>query len=379
MLDLYRRSFLTFSIFWLLVASQPVHATEPVTAPITIAAIFAHTGKAMYSDRPAIIGTRFAVEEINRKGGIDDRPLQLLEIDNKSTPIGSHFAALKAVDENVTAIIGASWSSHSLAIARVAQENETVMISPSSTVPELTAIGDYIFRVCYNDNFQGKALASFAINDLKLGNAIIFTDIASDFSTNLAAIFEKTYTRLGGHVLATIEYKAESSSLPGKIQFARTYDKADLVFLSGHDESGYIAAKLKENGIHAIPLGSDGWDAESFFTRGGNTITKGYYLSHWLPNQIHPDSLAFKEKLAGYGDVKAATALAYDAVNVLAAALQKAGTDDRTALRNSLSSIKNFHGITGTISFDEQGDAAKNGYLAEIRNGQPKFLKLITD
>ena len=162
-------------------------------------------------------------------------------------------------------------------ITRVAQENETVMISPSSTVPELTAIGDYIFRVCYKDDFQGKALASFAINDLKLGNAIIFTDIASDFSTSLAAIFEKAYTRLGGQVLATIEYKAEGSSLTSKIQLARTYDKADLVFLSGHDESGYIVAKLQENGIHAIPLGSDGWDAESFFTRGGNTITKGYY------------------------------------------------------------------------------------------------------
>lgn len=348
------------------------------TDEILLAAIFAHTGKAMYSDKPAINGTRFAVEEINRAGGVNGRQVKLLEIDNKSTPIGSHFAAQQAVEQGAAGIIGASWSSHSLAIAKVAQENSTVMISPSSTLPALTGIGDYIFRICYNDDFQGRAIAAYAFNDLRMRSALVFIDVASDFSVNLAQVFSKTFSGMGGRIVTNIEYKADDSNLTSQIETAREHN-ADIVFLSGHDESGYIAARLARNKVHAVPLGSDGWDAESFFTRGGNAISQGYYLSHWMPNPGDPQSIDFIDKFRGRGDIKAATALAYDAVNIFIAALKKAGTSDRKSIRDTLHNIKDFPGITGDISFDSQGDAHKHACVVEIRNGKPQFLKLIMD
>lgn len=345
---------------------------------IKIAAIFAHSGKAMYSNKPAIDGTRMAVAEINRQGGILGKQIELLEIDNKSSPIGSHFAALQAAQQEVTGIIGASWSSHSMAVARVAQENKIVMISPISTLPELTAVGDYIFRVCYNDNFQGHALATFAYNDLRMRSAMVFIDVESDFSLNLSKVFCETFEAFGGKIVSEIEYKSDQSNYMPQIAQAQKL-KADLVFLSGHDESGYIAKELSRNKVHAIPLGSDGWDAKSFFTRGGHAIRQGYYINHWIPNPDDPESLEFSSKVNGGGEVKAPTALAYDAVYIFAEAVKKAGSEDHSSIRDALSSITEYHGITGTISFNAQGDATKQACIVEIRDGVPKFLKSITD
>ncbi|MFH2093376.1 MAG: ABC transporter substrate-binding protein [Pseudomonadota bacterium] len=127
---------------------------------INIAAIFALTGQGADGNKSSVLGTRLAIEEINARGGVLGRNLNLVVIDNMSTPIGSDIAARKAAGLGVAGIIGAQWSSHSLAIAHIAQKNKIPMISNYSTHPDLTAIGDYIFRVCYTDNFQGKVMST---------------------------------------------------------------------------------------------------------------------------------------------------------------------------------------------------------------------------
>ena len=270
--------------------------------PIKIGAIFALSGKAKNSNQPAVLGVQLAVEEINSEGGVLGNPLELLLFDNESTPIGSHLAAEKAAQEGVTGIIGASWSSHSLAIAKVAQERKIPMISPISTIPSLTAIGDYIFRVCYTDTLQGAILAQFAYRDLKARSALIFIDISSDFSLDIAQIFKTNFTALGGTVSREIEYKTGQSDYSLQIRQALA-DTSDVVFLAGYDESGFIAAKLQEAGAGAIPIGSDGWDADSFFTLGGNKIRLGYYVNHWSPAHEDPLSRAFSEKYGKDGEI----------------------------------------------------------------------------
>ena len=364
--------FLSYSLIALLfLGTLPAFAE-----PVRIGAIFALTGKAVNSNRAAIHGTRLAVREINEQGGILSEPVELLVFDNKSTPIGSHLAAERAVKAGVAGIIGASWSSHSLAVAKVAAQHHLPMISPTSTIPSLTAIGNSIFRVCYNDDFQGSALARFAFTDLAARRAVVFIDISSDFSMSIARIFRHTFESLGGTVVKEVEYKTGQEDYRPAIREALPH-QADVVFLSGYDESGYLAAALQAAGNTAIPIGSDGWDAPSFFSSGGNRIVRGYFINHWLPDAIERGSRAFIEKFQGEGDILAPTALAYDAVHILAAAIQKAGTTDRHKVVDSLRSLRGFKGVTGDITFTPGGDAAKQACIAEIRAGAPHFLKCV--
>jgi branched-chain amino acid transport system substrate-binding protein len=342
--------------------------------PIKIGAIFALSGKAKNSNLPAVLGVQLAIEEINRKGGVFGSPLVLLLFDNESTPIGSHLAAEKAAAAGVTGIIGASWSSHSLAIARVAQERKIPMISPVSTIPSLTAIGDYIFRVCYTDTLQGAVLAHFASLELQAKSALVFVDISSDFSLNIAQIFKTNFAALGGTVRREIEYKSGQSDFSSQIKQALS-ENTDIVFLAGYDESGFIAAKLQEAGGKAIPIGSDGWDAESFFALGGNKIHQGYYINHWSPAHEDPLSQAFMGKYGSQGEIKAPTALTYDAVNILVAAIRLAESPAHEAVRRSLAGLRGFNGVTGEIAFDAQGDALKSACLIEIRDGHPSHRK----
>lgn len=344
--------------------------------PVKIGAIFALTGKAVNSNRAAVLGTQLAVREINEQGGILSGPIELLMFDNQSTPIGSHMAAERAVKAGVAGIIGASWSSHSLAVAKVAAKHHLPMISPISTIPSLTAIGDSIFRVCYNDDFQGSALARFAFTDLAARRAVVFIDISSDFSMSIAKIFRRTFEGMGGTVVKEVEYKTGQEDYRPAIREALPH-QADVVFLSGYDESGYLAAALQAAGNTAIPIGSDGWDAPSFFSSGGNRIVRGYFINHWLPDAIERGSRAFIEKFQGEGDILAPTALAYDAVHILAAAIKKAGTTNSDKVVASLHSLRGFKGVTGDITFTPEGDAVKQACIAEIRAGEPHFLKCI--
>lgn len=338
--------------------------------PIKIAAIFALSGKAKNSNNSAVLGVRLAVEEINAAGGLLSRPIELLMLDNESTPIGSHLAAEAANQAGVAAIIGASWSSHSLAIAKVAEKHRIPMVSPVSTIPSLTAGGEYIFRVCYTDSLQGAALARFAHEELHARSALLFVDISSDFSLNIAQIFKNTFTELGGAVRLEIEYKTGQTDFSVQIRQALGAE-SDVVFLAGYDESGFIAAKLQEAGLRAIPLGSDGWDAESFYSLGGNAIRLGYYINHWFPDHDDQSSRDFLVKYGARGEIKAPTVLAYDAVKVVAAAISNTASADRQAIRRGLSELRDYSGITGKISFDAQGDAIKTACIIEILDGKP--------
>ncbi len=345
---------------------------------IRIAAILSLTGQAAASNSSVVSGIQMAVDEINTSGGVLGRPLELLLIDNESTPIGSSVAAQKAVDNKVTAIIGASWSSHSLAIAPIAQKNRIPMISPLSTIPKLTAIGDMIFRVCYTDDFQGKMLANFAYNDLKVRRALVFVDLTSDYSMELARVFSERFGALGGSIDKEIEYKSNQLSYDRQISEA-VGKKADVVVLTGYDESGFIAAKLQEAGIQAKIIGGDGWGDGDFYTSGGNKLKTAFFLTHWTRESENPFSRRFVEKIPEGVPVIFGIALGYDAVYVLVEAIRQTGSSDREKIRQSLAKITYTKGVTGAITFDDQGDpVGKNLVVIEIRNGVPTYVKTIS-
>lgn len=341
---------------------------------IHIAAIYALTGIAAEENSFSLDGVRTAVNEINEQGGVLGKKIKLSVFDNESTPIGSHLAAVKAADAGVAAIVGAEWSSHSIAAAKVAQSRRIPMILNISTLPSLTKIGDCIFRVCFTDDFLGNVMAEFAYNILKARTAVVFVDLTSDYSMGLTEVFRKRFEALGGRILLELEYKLKEKKFDGLILKTKKAH-ADTVFLSGYTESGLIAKMLQDAGVSSVPIGGDGWTSPTFLSKGGNKLKLGYCGSHWSEEVDTDASRLFVEKYKHLGNLTIGTALGYDAVRVLADAIRRAGSADRGGIRDALAKTRDFQGVTGNITFNADREPAKNAVIIEIRDGKPRYFK----
>ncbi|MBN2122710.1 MAG: ABC transporter substrate-binding protein [Deltaproteobacteria bacterium] len=358
----------------MLVLLFPSHV--PAGEPVRIASIFAHTGAAGIQNTGSIMGVRFAIRELNDNGGLLGRKLELIELDNKSTPIGSKVAADEAVKADVAAIIGADWSSHSLAVARVAQANGIPMISNISTNPEVTRVGDYIFRVCYTDPFQGRVMARFSREHLGAQSAVVFVDITSDYSMGLAAVLRQSFEEMGGRVLLDLQYKHRQEDFRDLVLRAKNV-QPDVLLFSGHDESALILKEALRAGLTATAIGGDGFGTDSFHLKGGSELERAYYCTHLAAELADERSRRF---VARYGNGPALTsseATSYDAVMVLADALRRAGSAERNRIREALASTKNFQGVTGRITFDGNGDPIKGAVIMEIRYGRRAYFRSI--
>ena len=359
------------------ILSQPALAAEPAK----IAAIFAKTGIAAKDNAPNFQGINLAVDEINSWGGILGRQLEVVELDNSSNSIGSKEAALKAVELNVAAVIGAAWSSHSLAIAPVMQQAQIPMISPISTNPKVTLIGDFIFRVCFTDPFQGKVMAQFAYRDLNARTAIILTNVNSDFSIGLAEFFQKSFTQSGGKVLWEGEYKEKAIDFSTPLKKVQLL-KPDVVFVPGYiKDSAFLIKQARAMEIQSIFLGGDGWSGDEMYQYGGKTIEGSYYSQHWHSKVPFIESQHLQtnyQRKYGTNTMPDFLPPAYDAAMVLAAAIRRAQSVEHKKIRDALAATQNFKGATGTITFDRNGDPLdKVAVILKFENGTSVYVKTI--
>jgi len=349
-------------------------STASAEETVKIGAIFSLSGEAALGNTSSLAGVRIGVQEINKQGGILGKKIQLMEFDNFSTPIRSSIAAEKAADAGVSAIVGPAWSSHAIAVAKIAQERKIPMISNAATNPKVTRIGNYIFRVCFVDDFQGEVMAQFARRDLQADTAIVFIDLTSDFSMGLAKIFKKRFELSDGKILPELKYKYKQKSFNSLIAQAKRAN-ADVLFLSGHDESGQIVKEAQDAGIASIPIGADGWDTQSFFEKGGAALKRGYHCAHWSEASDSEISRKFVKKYGNKYQLNSGTALGYDAVLLLADAIMRAGSVDKAKIRDAIADTRSFNGVTGAITFDENGDPIKSAVIMEINNGKPRYFK----
>lgn len=364
------RFILSFLFFFL--STTPVCGNET----IDIAAIYALTGAAAEANAYALRGAGYAVDEINSQGGVLGKTINLLMFDNQSSPIGSTIAAKKAAAANVVAIVGPDWSSHAIAVARVAQDNGIPMISSLSTNPETTKIGEYIFRACFTDDFQGKVIARFARQDLNATTAVIFVDVTSDYSLKLSEIFQTNFEKLGGRVVLELEYKLKQHLIDKDVQKTVKVD-ADVIFIPGHDESGSIAKQIQDAGGSSIFLGGDGWGNPIFFRKGGSGLKRGYYSTHW---SVHLDTDRSRTFVNKYIHSEASVdniALGYDAMMLLTEAINRAQSFDKKKIRDAIANTRSFKGVTGIFDFNNNGDPLKSAVFMEIRNGKPHYLKTL--
>jgi len=346
---------------------------------IKIAAVYAKSGVAAVNNATNFQGITLAVEDLNKQGGLLGKTLEVIEIDNKSTPLGSKQAALQAVQMEVTAVIGASWSSHSLAMAPVLQDAKTPMISNFSTNPKVTRIGDYIFRACFTDPFQGKIMAGFARKDLQAQTAVILKNVSSDYSLGLAEFFHTAFLANGGQILWEGIYKEKAVDFTAVLQQVQTL-QPDVVFVPGYErDSGFLIKQARKMSIEAVFLGGDGW-GNQMFDYGGATVEGNYYSSHWhrdIPSASSQKLVTHYRQRFGKEAAKN-VALAYDSVMLLANAIRKADSLDRQKIRDALAATQDFPGIAGTITFDANGDPMdKDAVILQLQNGTSAFVKTI--
>jgi branched-chain amino acid transport system substrate-binding protein len=323
----------------------------------------------------------FSVEEINNQGGLLGRPVKLIILDNKSSPIGSSMAARKAVQLGVPAVIGAAWSSHSLQIAPILQQAKIPMITGPSTNPKVTRIGNYIFRTCFIDSFQAQAMAQFAYTELGARTAIVLEIINEEYSLTLAELFSSSYQQYGGKVVLKGSYTNDAVDFANLLKKVKTL-QPDVVYVPGYSrDSGLLMKQAASMEIQTTFLGADGWAQLIKYDIGGNALEGNYYSAHWhhdvsFPQSIHMKKMYYQKYKSKIPHINAP--LSYDAVMLLTDAIRRANSLDAKKIRDALAETKGFQGATGTITFDEHGDPLnKPVVIMKLGKDAPMYFKSI--
>lgn len=363
----------------LVLASASFHnAAEADAKTIEIAAIVAQSGKAEAYGRAVVQGAQLAINEINQGGGILKYRLKLIVLDNRSTALYSRKAALTAVDRKVLGVVGAVWSTHSLAAAPVLQNHRIPMISPGSTAPEVTQTGDFIFRTCYTDDFQGELLADFAYRAVGRRRAAVLINISETYSQILAQYFSTNFTANGGEVVYAAGYKGSAIDFYSMLNPLR-HLKPDVVFIPGYSrDSGLIIKQARSMNIQAVFLGGDAWEM-TVKDYAQDALQGSFFSTHWHPGAPYQRSKVFVTKyqaMFGEKPISAYAPLAYDAVWLFADAIIRAESVDRIKVRKALANTRKFSGATGKISFNANGDPMNKGAsMLKFDNGHWHFFR----
>ena len=323
-------------------------------------------------------GSELGVDDINNTGGLlGGRKIKLLVEDDQSKPEEASNAVTKLVTEDkVVAVLGEVASRRSLAAAPVCQKYMIPMISPSSTNERVTEVGDYIFRVCFIDPFQGEVLAKFAYNDLKARKVAILKDIQQDYSVGLTDSIMKHFTALGGQVLDPVSYSSGDSDFKAILTQVRS-QKPDAVFATGYyPEAAIIVRQARELGMKMPILGGDGWVGDAL-KNGREALNNTYISNHYSGD--NPDPVvqnfvkAYRARFAHEPD--AIAALAYDAVKVLADAMTRSNSTEGPKLRDALAKA-DVPGVTGRLKINAKRDVDKPAVIQEVTyaNGEVKFV-----
>lgn len=320
-------------------------------------------------------GIQLAIKEQNAKGGIKGKKLELISVDNQGKPEEAAIGTTKLITQDkVVAVLGEVSSSRSLAMAPIAQKNKIPMISPSSTNPKVTTIGDYIFRVCFIDPFQGSVMAKFASDTLKVKKVAVLRDVKSDYSLGLSDFFKDSFIKSGGEIVVEQTYSSGDVDFNSQLTSIRA-KKPDAIFLPGYyTEVGLIAKQARKLGIKVAILGGDGWDSEKLYEIGGKSLNNTYFSNHYSKDDQSPAVQSFvKNYKAAYNKLPdGLAAMGYDAALVLIAAMESTPSASPKEIRDAVAKTKDFQAVTGKISIDEKRNANKPAVILEIKDG--KFL-----
>lgn len=326
-------------------------------------------------------GVRLALDEINAAGGIKGKKVSLVTLDDQGKNEEAAAATTRLITQNkVVAIIGGVASGRSKAAAPIAQTHKVPFVSPASTNPDVTKAGDYIFRICFIDPFQGFVMAKFANETLKLKKVAILRDVKNDYSVGLADVFKEEFKKRGGEIVTDISYQAGDIDFKAQLTEIRSKNPDGIYIPGYYTEVGLIAQQARQLGIKAPLMGGDGWDSDKLSEIGKDAINGNYYSNHYTTESSDPNVTEFIKKFkAKYNETPdALAALGYDAAKILAAAMERAADLSGPAIRDELAKTKDFVGVTGKVSLNENRDAVKSAVVIQVEGKNRKYVSTVT-
>lgn len=327
-------------------------------------------------------GARLALEEINAAGGVLGKQVALITEDDRSQSNEARSAVNKLISrDKVVALLGEIASSRSIAAAPIAQKAKVPMLSPGSTNETVTQEGDYIFRACFIDPFQGEAMARFAMEELGHKRFAILWASDSDYSAGLRESITAAVEAGGGTIVAVESYQEKTDKdFRGQLTKIKTANP-DALFVPGYyTQAGLIARQAHGLGLDVPMIGGDGWDSPVLVQSGGDAIEGNYFTNHYSPDEDRPEVKRFVDayKAKYSGKVPDAMAvLGYDAMKLLVDAIGRAGSTDGEKIRDALAATKDFPGVAGNITINEQRNAEKPIVVVQVQDGQFRYVTTI--
>jgi branched-chain amino acid transport system substrate-binding protein len=345
---------------------------------VRIGVFMSTTGSTANFGISSVNGIKLAADEINAAGGINGKQVELLVQDDRSDASEAATIVTKFVTQDqVHGIIGEVASSRSIAAAPIAQNAKIPMLTPSSTNPEVTKKGNFIFRSCFIDPFQGAAIAQFAAKTLGAKTAAIMVDRKNDYSTGLEKVISETFAKFGGKIVATQSYQEGDQDFNAQLTSLKG-SNPEVLFVPGYyNDVGLIAKQARDKGITVPLIGGDGWDSEQLYKIGGTALNGSYFTNHYSPYDTDPKVVKFvNDYKAKYGSIPdALAATAYDAARIMFDAVKRSKSLSGPDIRDALAATKDYPGVTGTVTFNENRDAVKPIVMIEIKDGGTYAVK----
>lgn len=322
--------------------------------------------------------------QVNQKGGVQvgnkKYPIHLFVEDNEDKAESAAAAAQKLISEDdVLAIIGPNTSGNAIPAARICEDAKVIMISPWSTNPKTTEGKKYVFRACFLDDFQGRAMAKFAKETLKAQTAAVLYDVASEYNEGIAEYFKKSFEAEGGRVVAFESYTTNDKDFSSQLSAIKAAHPQVLFLPNYYNEVPLQVQQARRLGIACQIIGSDSWGSREILTLCGPELEGSYFSSHYAPDIATESAQKFiRDYQAKYGKIPDdCAALTYDAGRLLLTAITKAGSTDGEKVRDALAGVKKFEGVTGTMTFHGTGDPIKSAVIIHVEDCQFKYYATV--
>lgn len=344
---------------------------------VKIGGIFPLSGQVAVYGVECKNGVDLAIEEINAAGGINGKPVVLVSEDDEGNPDKTVNAFKKlSTKDGVKVVIGSLTSGCTQAITTLSQASKVVQIAPAATAPAITDAGDFIFRACFIDPFQGTVGGKFAAETLGKKRAAILYDIGNDYSVGLADNFKIAFTKAGGSIVSEESYATNDKDFNAQLTKIKNANP-DVVYLPDYYGTvALIAKQLRAQGINVPMVGADGWDGLT--SNAGDEVLGGYYSNHYAVDSTEPAVKKFVESFrAKYNkDPNSFAALGYDCVYLIRDAIVAAGAEDSIAVRDALVKTDGDY-VTGHLTFDEKHNPIKSAVMLELVKADDGTLKTV--
>lgn len=344
------------------------------------------SGDAAAYGTPMSEATKLAIKKVNEAGGLLGQEVEYVEYNNTSDLTESASVAQRLVSEDVVGIVGPATTGDATAQIPVIQEAGVPVVYPATTGNDMTLddngdVFEYVFRVSFEDRYQGRAAAQFASRDLEATTAAVFVDQSTDYAIGLQEAFTEEFEATGGQVVATESFQAGDTDFTASLTSLLSQD-FDVLYIPGYyTEIGLLIKQARELGITQPIVGADGLGNSTLVElAGANNVNDVYYTSHYSPLSDDENLQAFLEEFkAEYGkEADQFAVLAYDATTILLNAIETAGSTDRDAVKDALAATEGFEGLTGTFSIDENHNPVKNVLMLKLTNGEVESVEAVT-